>query len=83
MNREPVASRAAGAGTRIVSHDFDMEWWPADSARFHLSGPDGRKTVLLGTAGLTRMEGRTERGEPWRARRDDYSDPSLVDWSVP
>ena len=144
--------RELHAGTRIVSHDFDMERWPADSVtgwwggvggrttlylwvvparvggnwvfhapggdsarvwidqnyqrlrarsvdgsgvevrearvagdsvRFRLSGPDGRTTVLLGTAGPTRMEGRTERGEPWRARRDDYSDPSLVDWSVP
>lgn len=52
-----------------------------DSVRFRLMDPEGRTTVLRGTATIVRMSDRTELGEPWRARRLDYSDPSLVDWA--
>lgn len=52
-----------------------------DSIRIRLSLPDRPDTGLTGTASLSRMEGRTEGGGRWTARRTAFSDSSLVAWS--
>lgn len=149
---QPHLLRELGAGTRIVSHDFDMDRWPADSTagwwggvggrttlflwtvparvggtwtiriaggdslrvridqnfqrlratssgggevevrearvagdsvRFRLSGSRIGTVVLRGTASMSRMSGRTDRDDPWRARRVAFSDSSLVAWASP
>lgn len=150
----PYLLRELRPGTRIVSHDFDIDAWPADSllgwwdgsggrttlfrwvvparvggswalrlsgdaggtddtiplridqnfqrlragasggdptvrearitgdsVRLTLAWGDGRRRLLTGTASLSRMEGRTERGGRWTARRTAFSDSSLVAWS--
>lgn len=147
---QPHLLRELRAGSRIVSHDFDMDRWPADSSAGWWGGVGGRTTlylwtvparlggtwairiaggdplrvridqnfqrlravsaeggdlevrgarvvgdsvhlrlsvprlgtvVLRGRAEMSRMSGRTGRGEPWRARRVAFSDSSLVAWS--
>lgn len=149
---QPHLLRELRAGTRIVSHDFDMDRWPADSTAGWWGGVGGRTTlflwtvparvggtwsiriaggdsllvridqnyqrlravaagggdvevrearvagdsvrirlsgsrlgtvVLRGTASMSRMSGRTGRGDPWRARRVAFSDSSLVAWASP
>lgn len=147
---QPHLLRDLRAGTRIVSHDFDMDRWPADSTAGWWGGVGGRTQLFLwvvparlggtwavrtasgdsltleidqrfqrlratvvgavdlqvreasvagdsvrlrvegspagsltlrGTATLSRMSGRTGKGDPWRARRVGFSDSSLVAWS--
>ena len=77
QNYQRLRARAAGS-SGIEVREARVA---GDSVRLRLTDPEGRTTVLRGTATLVRMSGRTERGEPWRARRVEYSDSSLVDWA--
>jgi len=44
---QPYLFRELRAGTRIVSHDFDMDRWPADSSTGWWGGVGGRTTLFL------------------------------------
>jgi len=44
---QPYLLRELRAGTRIVSHDFDMDRWPADSTTGWWGGVGGRTTLFL------------------------------------
>lgn len=44
---QPYLLRELRAGTRIVSHDFDMDRWPADSSTGWWGGVGGRTTLFL------------------------------------
>lgn len=44
---QPYLLRELRAGTRIVSHDFDMDRWPADSSAGWWGGVGGRTTLFL------------------------------------
>lgn len=46
---QPYLLRELRAGTRIVSHDFDMDRWPADSTAGWWGGVGGRTTLFLWT----------------------------------
>ena len=44
---QPYLLRELRSGTRIVSHDFDMDRWPADSTTGWWGGVGGRTTLYL------------------------------------
>lgn len=44
---QPYLLRELRPGTRIVSHDFDMDRWPADSTTGWWGGVGGRTTLFL------------------------------------
>ncbi len=44
---QPYLLRELRAGTRIVSHDFDMDRWPADSTTGWWGGMGGHTTLFL------------------------------------
>lgn len=76
QNFQLLRARATGQGVEIREARV-----AGDSIRMRLTRPGGTTVRLTGVASLDRMEGRTDGGGRWTARRTAFSDSSLVAWS--